>query len=175
MSTTEPAVAPSLKQLALGDLNHELGTTRKLLERVPEEHLDWKPHEKSMTLGGLALHVATIVYWITRTVQNDSFDIATIRRNPPPTSKQEILDAFQEKVDEMRRALESADDAVLMRPWQLRRGEQVLQTMPTLAVIRGMAISHMIHHRGQLSVYLRLLNVPLPPMYGPTADEQPTW
>ena len=175
MSSTEPVLAPSLKQLALGDLNHELSTTRRLLERVPEEHLEWKPHEKSMTLGVLAQHVATIVYWITRTVQSDYFDIATIRRNPPPTTKQQILDAFQEKVDEMRHALDTADDATLMRPWQLRRGEQVLQTMPTLAVIRSMAINHMVHHRGQLSVYLRLLNVPLPPMYGPTADEQPNF
>lgn len=175
MTVTEPAVAPSLKQLALGDLNHELGITRKLLERVPEEHLEWRPHEKSMTLGGLALHVGTIVHWVTRTVESDHFDIATIRRNPPPTAKQEILDAFQAKVDEMRRTLESADDAVLMRPWQLRRGEQVLQTMPTLAVIRTMAVSHMIHHRGQLSVYLRLLGVPLPAMYGPSADEQPNF
>ncbi len=175
MSTTEPIVAPSLKQLALGDLNHELGITRKLLERVPEEHLEWKPHEKSMTLGRLALHVATIIYWVTRTVENDHLDLATLQGNPPPTSRQQILDAFQEKVDEMRRTLESADDAVLMRPWQLRRGEQVLQTMPTLAVVRGMAINHMIHHRGQLSVYLRLLNVPLPAMYGPSADEQPSF
>jgi uncharacterized damage-inducible protein DinB len=174
MSTIE-TTSPSLKQLALGDLNHELNTTRKLLERVPEAHLDWKPHEKSMTLGGLALHVATIPYWLTRVLSADHFDLATAGRNPPPTSRQEILDAFEERVAAMRQLLDAADDAALTRTWQLRRGEQVLQTMPRVAVIRAMGINHMVHHRAQLSVYLRMLDVPLPPMYGPTADEQPNF
>lgn len=173
MSITE--TAPSLKQLALGDLNHELNTTRKLLERVPEAHLDWKPHEKSMSLGGLALHVATIPYWLTRVLSADFFDLAGATRNPPPTRVQQILDAFEERVAEMRRLLDASDDAALTAPWQLRRGEQVLQTMPRLAVIRTMAINHLIHHRAQLGVYLRLLDVPLPAMYGPSADEQPTF
>jgi uncharacterized damage-inducible protein DinB len=175
MSVSEASTSPSLKQLALGDLNHELTTTRKLLERVPEAHLDWKPHEKSMTLGGLALHVATIPFWAKRILEADFFDITTAGRNPPPTTLREILDAFEERVDGMRHALDATDDAMLTRPWQLRRGEQVLQTMPKLAVIRTMALNHMVHHRAQLSVYLRLLDVPLPPMYGPTADEQPAW
>ena len=174
MSTIE-ATSPSLKQLALGDLNHELNTTRKLLERVPEPHLGWKPHEKSMTLGGLALHVATIPFWLSRVLAADSFDLATATRNPPPNSLQEILDAFEDRVQSMRQALDAADDAALTRPWQLKRGEHVLQTMPRVAVIRAMCINHMIHHRAQLSVYLRMLDVPLPPMYGPTADEQPTF
>ena len=173
MSITE--TAPSLKQLALGDLNRELTTTRKLLERVPEAHLDWKPHEKSFSLGALALHVATIPYWITRVLEADFFDLASATRNTPAASTQEILDAFEDRVAHMRQALDAADDAALTRTWQLRRGEQVLQTMPRLAVIRGMAISHMIHHRAQLSVYLRMLDVPLPAMYGPSADEQPTF
>ena len=173
MSITE--TAPSLKQLALGDLNHELNTTRKLLERVPEAHLDWKPHDRSMTLGGLALHVATIPFWVSRVLGADFFDIAAVGRNPPPTRLQDILDAFEERVAGMRQALDAADDAALTQPWQLRRGEQVLQTMPRVAVIRAMGINHMVHHRAQLSVYLRLLDVPLPPMYGPTADEQPSW
>lgn len=175
MSTLEATTSPSLKQLALGDLNHELNTTRKLLERVPEPHLGWKPHEKSMTLGGLALHVATIPFWMSRVLAADSFDLATATRNPPPNSLQEILDAFEDRVQSMRQALDAADDAALTRPWQLKRGEQVLQTMPRVAVIRAMCINHMIHHRAQLSVYLRMLDVPLPPMYGPTADEQPTF
>jgi uncharacterized damage-inducible protein DinB len=171
MSTTEATTRPSLKQLALGDINHELNTTRKLLERVPEAHLDWKPHEKSMTLGGLALHVATIPYWLTRVLNADFFDLATATRNPPPTSVREILDALEERTAGMRQALDAADDASLTHPWQLRRGEQVLQTMPRLAVIRTMCINHMIHHRAQLCVYLRLLDVPVPQVYGPSADE----
>lgn len=175
MSAAEASTSPSLKQLALGDLNHELNTTRKLLERVPEAHLDWKPHDRSMTLGGLALHVATIPFWVSRVLSADFFDLATAGRNPPPTGLQEILDAFEERVAGMRQALDAADDATLTQPWQLRRGEQVLQTMPRVAVIRAMGINHMVHHRAQLSVYLRLLDVPLPPMYGPTADEQPVF
>jgi uncharacterized damage-inducible protein DinB len=175
MSVAEATTSPSLKQLALGDLNHELNTTRKLLERVPEAHLDWKPHEKSMTLGGLALHVATIPYWLIRVLEADFFDLTTAGRNPPPTTVKEILDAFEERVAAMRQALDSTDDAALTQPWQLRRGEQVLQTMPRVAVIRAMGINHMVHHRAQLSVYLRMLDVPLPPMYGPTADEQPSF
>ena len=108
MSITEATTRPSLKQLALGDINHELSTTRKLLERVPEAHLDWKPHEKSMTLGGLALHVATIPFWLTRVLGADFFDLATATRNPPPTSVQEILDAFEDRVSAMRQALDAA-------------------------------------------------------------------
>jgi len=175
MSTTESATRPSLKQLALGDLNHELGLTRTLLERVPDAHLAWKPHEKSMALGGLALHIATIPQWLTRILEADFFDIATATRNPPPNSLQDILDAFEDRVATMRQALDAADDAALTRPWQLRRGEQVLQSMPRLAVIRTMALSHLIHHRAQLGVYLRMLDVPLPAMYGPSADEQPSF
>lgn len=173
MSITE--TAPSLKQLALGDLNHELGLTRKMLERVPEGQLEWRPHEKSMTLGGLAMHIATIPYWLIRILEADFFDVSNVTRNPPPGSAQEILDAFEERVASMRRALDAADDAALVKVWQLRRGDQVMQSMPRVAIIRAMGISHMIHHRAQLGVYLRLLDVPLPPIYGPSADEQPSF
>ena len=175
MSTTEAGAAPSLKAIALGDLEHELANSRAMLERVPDDRLDWKPHEKSFSLGSLALHVARLPFWITSTVQNDFFDLATATRGTPPTSRQEILDAFEQTVAEMRAALAAADDAALLRPWELRMGEKVLQRMPKIAVIRGFGISHFIHHRGQLSVYLRLLDVPLPPIYGPTADEQPNF
>lgn len=175
MSIAESATAPSLKQIALGDLNHELNLTRTLLQRVPDGHLDWKPHEKSMTLGGLALHVATIPFWVSRILETDFFDIANTTRNPPPNSAQDILDAFDDRVARMRQALDATDDAALARTWELRRGEQVMQSMPRAAIIRAMGISHMIHHRAQLGVYLRLLNVPLPSIYGPSADEQPNF
>jgi uncharacterized damage-inducible protein DinB len=172
MSSTETTTKPSLKQLALGDLNHELGLTRKLLERVPDAHLDWKPHEKSMALGGLAQHIATIPMWVSRVLEAEFFNIAGATRNPPPTSTHEILAAFDDRVENMRQALDAADDAALSMGWQLRHGEQVLQSMPRVAVIRAMGISHMIHHRAQLGVYLRMLNIPLPAIYGPSADEQ---
>ncbi|MBW3569935.1 MAG: DinB family protein [Gemmatimonadetes bacterium] len=175
MSTTATTAAPSLRELALGDLNHEMNTTRRLLERVPDAHLDWKPHGKSMTLGGLALHVATLPSWMTHTLQNDFFDIVSVTRNAPPSGVQQILDAFEATSRALRQALDEAGDEALMRPWQLRRGEQVLMTMPRAAMLRGFGLNHIIHHRAQLSVYLRLLDVPLPPMYGPTADEQPSF
>ena len=173
--TTESPAAPTLKQAALGDLEHELRVTRTLLERVPDDRLDWKPHEKSFSLGALALHVATLPHWITHTVQHDVLDLLGLPRNEPPRSRQDILDAFDRNVAEVRTALDGADDAGLLGPWEMRMGDRVLQRMPKLAVIRSFAISHMIHHRAQLSVYLRLLDVPLPPMYGPTADEQPNF
>lgn len=175
MSTESPA-APSLKQIALGDLEHELANSRTMLERVPDDNLDWKPHPKSMTLGNLALHVASLPYWIEHTARHDAFNLATdLSRNDPPTSRQQILDAFEERTAAMRAALNELDDAALMRPWELRMGDKVLQRMPKLGVIRGMGINHFIHHRAQLGVYLRLLDIPLPPLYGPTADEQPNF
>lgn len=175
MSTESPA-APSIKQVALGDLEHELASTRTLLERVPDDHLDWKPHPRSMALGGLALHVATLPFWIEHTVGNDHIDLLSdLPRNPPPSSRQDILDAFDTRVAAMRTALEGADDATLLQPWELRMGDRVLQRMPKVAVIRGFGISHFIHHRAQLGVYLRMLDIPLPPLYGPTADEQPNF
>jgi uncharacterized damage-inducible protein DinB len=174
MSTEAPAT-PSLKQLALGDLEHELANNRAVLERVPDGKLDWKPHPKSFSLGELAIHVARLPYWITSTLRADFFDLTGIGHNPGPTSRQDILDAFDETAAEMRAALEATDDAALLRMWELRMGEKVLQRMPKLAVVRGFGISHFVHHRGQLTVYLRLLDVPLPPLYGPTADEQPNF
>lgn len=175
MSTTEAAAMPSLKATALGDLEHELRVTRSLLERVPDDRLDWKPHEKSFSLGSLAAHVANLPYWITSTLQSDFFDLTGVTHRAPVADRAELLELFEQRAAEARAALAAVDDADLLRPWELRMGEKVLQRMSRLAVIRGMGISHFIHHRGQLSVYLRLLDVPLPPMYGPSADERPSF
>jgi uncharacterized damage-inducible protein DinB len=172
MSAESPA-APSLKQVALGDLEPELQNTRTLLERVPDDNLDWKPHPRSMALGSLALHVATLPFWIEHTVETDHIDLLVMPRNAPPASRQEILDAFDQRVAAMRATLDGAGDADLLQPWELRMGEKVLQRMPKMAVIRGMGINHFIHHRAQLGVYLRMLDIPLPPLYGPSADERP--
>lgn len=172
MSTaTEPA-APSLKQLALGDLEQEVSTTRRVLERVPEEHLAWKPHDRSMALGSLALHLANLPYWGLSILQSDEFDIGQpLPRQEPPASRAEILAAFDERVSGVREALAAIDDAALAQPWTLRRGEQVMIRQPRVVALRTMALSHSAHHRGQLSVYLRLLGVPVPSIYGPSADE----
>jgi uncharacterized damage-inducible protein DinB len=175
MSITESTIAPSLKTLALGDLEHELANSRALLERVPDGKLDWKPHEKSFSLGALALHVARLPYWITNTLQNDFFDLAAAPRNAPATTRQEILDAFEQTAAEMWQAMNATGDEDLLRDWELRMGDKVMMRMRKIDVVRRMGISHFIHHRGQLTVYLRLLDVPLPPLYGPTADERPNF
>lgn len=174
MSAESPA-APSVQQLALGDLDAELKRTRTLLERVPDHDLDWKPHPKSMALGSLALHVATLPFWIETVASTDYLDLAGMAHNAPPSSRQDVLDAFDVRVAAMRAALDRADDATLLGTWELRMGDTVMMRMPRVSMIREMGINHFIHHRAQLGVYLRLLDVPLPPMYGPSADERPNF
>ena len=155
------------------DLEFELGLTRKVLERLPEQQFAWKPHEKSMHLGQLAAHVANLVNWLALAIERDEFDLAA---NPPPdrrgpTTNAELLATFDKNVAAARAAFAKLDDASLDRPWTLRMGERVIKTLPRRSVIRIMSLSHMIHHRAQLLVYLRLLNVPVPGVYGPSADE----
>jgi uncharacterized damage-inducible protein DinB len=164
---------PSLKGIAFGDLEQELATTRRVLERVPEDRLDWTPHPKSMSLGKLAMHVATLPFYGETLVQSDEFDFATTSSPniEGVTSRAELLETFETRVAALREALARTEDTALGEPWTLRNGEHVIFTLPRLAVMRGMMISHMIHHRAQLGVYLRLLDVPVPSMYGPSADE----
>lgn len=170
-TTTAPS---SLKQVAIGDLEHELGQTRRVLERVPDERFAWKPHPKSWSLGSLATHLANLPHWTVAVLAADSFDLATIPPPDPagaPKSRDEVLRRFDDNVAEVRRALEAADDEALGRTWTLRKGEHVVMSMPRAAAIRAVGISHIIHHRGQMTVYLRLLDVPVPGLYGPSADE----
>ena len=165
---------PSLKQIALGDVNHELALTRRVLERVPDEHLPWKPHEKSMSLGALASHLSTIAGYGTRTLETDEFNFA--EAGPPnreAAGRDELLSRFDDGVAAFRAAWESVDEADLSRTWTLRNGDHVIISQPKLAVLRALVISHMIHHRAQLGVYLRLLDQPVPSTYGPSADEAP--
>lgn len=169
---TDTASAPSLKQLALGDLDHELETTRRVLERVPEQHLDWKPHAKSFSLGQLATHLTQIPYWVTITLTQDELDAAATPRIEPPATVEELMRRFDENAAGARESMANADESTFGQSWTLRAGDHVILSMPRLAVLRSFCISHMVHHRGQMSVYLRLLDVPVPSIYGPTADEQ---
>ncbi len=157
----------------LMEFDRECSTTRKLLERVPDEKLDWKPHEKSMTLGRLAFHLASLPHWIGGSVLLDGFDLASAAPPPPPDKASEILAAFDAAVRQAKEAMAQLDDAKAMGEWKLSKGPVTFLSMPRLALVRTILMNHSYHHRGQLSVYLRLLNVPLPPMYGPTADENP--
>jgi uncharacterized damage-inducible protein DinB len=165
----------AIKDGLLWEYDHEMGTTRRVLERVPEAELEWKPHEKSMTMGQLAGHIANIPYWCSATIATQVLDLDTAgdeARPKPPASTAELLARFDSRVAAARTALEGCGDSEMSAYWTLKVGGQELFTMPRIAAIRSFVMNHLIHHRGQLSVYLRLKNVPLPPIYGPTADEQ---
>lgn len=155
----------------LPEFDREIATTRKLLERLPEDKLAWKPHEKSMTLGQLAAHVATLPMWGSVTLTRDEFDLAQSAERPPMNTRAEILSAFDRLAGETRAALRERTDGELLAPWTLRRAEETVFSMPKAMVWRGFVLNHLIHHRGQLSVYLRMQDVPLPAIYGPSADE----
>jgi uncharacterized damage-inducible protein DinB len=161
-----------MTQLAvpIAEFDQEMASTRRLLERVPTEQGPWKPHAKSFPLGHLAQLVASIPGWITRTLRETSLDLAAGEGYAfHPTEV--LLATFDKNVREARDALVSVVGNELVVPWSLKNGTQTLMTMPRADVTR-MHLSHLIHHRGQLTVYLRLLDVPLPSIYGPTADEK---
>ena len=157
-------------------LEHELYGARMMIERVPENQFDWKPHEKSFTLIGLASHVANLLYWMTTIAREDSFDVgANPNSASMPENRQELIDLFDANADQLYVALDNINDTDLGDNWQLMHGDNVLIDEPRISVFYKMGLNHLIHHRGQLSVYLRMLDVPVPPTYGPTADEQATF
>jgi uncharacterized damage-inducible protein DinB len=161
----------SIKDGLLADFDHEMGTTRRLLERLPDDRLSWKPHPRSMTLGGLATHLSNIPNWGGTILNDPSFDLAGA---PPPlaekTSRAEILAAFDE-VCRRTRAMMDRTDAEYQGLWTLKRGGVQMFSVPRVAAFRSFVLHHVIHHRGQLSVYLRMNEVPIPAIYGPSADE----
>lgn len=155
------------------ELKHEAENTRKMISRLPADKFTWKPHEKSKGLFDLARHIVGIPVWVGRAIEANEYDFA---KNPPKPGEvvhdvKGLLEMYDKNIALAIKHIEGASDEHLMRPWTLRQGDKVYFTMPTVAVIRDFAFSHTIHHRGQLSVYLRLLNVPVPGMYGPSADE----
>ncbi|HEX6134434.1 MAG TPA: DinB family protein [Longimicrobiales bacterium] len=156
--------------IPLKEYDQEMASTRRLLERVPSEHAQWKPHEKSFALGHLAQLVSWMPGWIGRSLRDPFIDLAGGGGYSFETTDT-LLRQFDENVARSRKDLESVTGAALDEPWSLRMGEQVLFTAPRGEVVRG-HLSHLIHHRGQLTVYLRLLDVALPQIYGPTADEK---
>lgn len=160
-----------MKDGLLAEYDHEMGTTRRLLERVPDARLAWKPHDRSMAFGELATHLANLSTWGSWILQGPSFDLA----EAPPhltarTSGADILSFFDGNRSATR-ALMDQGDAEYMAPWSLKRGGQEMFTLPRISAFRSFVINHTIHHRGQLSVYLRLNDIAVPPIYGPTADE----
>jgi uncharacterized damage-inducible protein DinB len=164
-------VRMAIKDALLADYDHEMGTTRKLLERLPDDKLAWKPHHKSMSLGGLATHLSHIPQWAGTILNEPFFDLAAAPPNQPEkTSRAEILAAFDE-IRARARAWMDKSDAEYSSPWTLKRGGQQVFSVPRVSAFRSFVLHHIIHHRGQLSVYLRLNDVPVPAIYGPSADE----
>ncbi len=154
----------------LSEIDREGASTLKMIERVPAEQLEWRPHVKSMSLGQLAWHIATIPKRIMAMLDAGEFDISTARPGPAAAGP-DIVGEFKRNLDDIRARVKTFDDDTIRQPFTLRRGDQVLQNMPKIAVLRNIYLNHTIHHRGQLSVYLRILDVPLPAIYGTSADE----
>jgi len=163
----------AIKEALLPEYDHEMKTARRLLERVPLHQAQWKPHAKSMSMGDLATHLVEIPGWVGSIVNAPSHDMAAAGEHVSPAfaSTAELLAAFDENVANARAAIDSKSDAEMMESWSLKKGEAVLMTMPKVAVLRGFLLSHLIHHRGQLSVYIRMHDVPVPSIYGPSADD----
>jgi uncharacterized damage-inducible protein DinB len=162
----------ALAEAFAAELTHEAATTRRVLERVPEEHLGWKPHEKSMSLGQLAYHIASLPEGIAKLLTNLSAEVPFVPL-PEQTSVAEILATLERTVPIAAAQLIAWGDAGLHESWRMTREGQTLMEMPRLVMVRNVMLNHWYHHRGQLTVYLRLLEVPLPSVYGPTADETP--
>jgi uncharacterized damage-inducible protein DinB len=163
----------TIAEMLLPEFDQEMATTRRVLERVPDDKLAWKPHAKSFSMGDLASHVANMIKWAEDTMDKTEFDIATVtpeEMNKAAKSREELLSWFDANSAAARKALEKSD-ADYGVPWSLKRGPAVMFTMPRYTCIRSFVLNHVIHHRAQLSVYLRLNNIPVPSMYGPSADE----
>jgi uncharacterized damage-inducible protein DinB len=160
-----------LKDTLLTEFDHEMGTTRRLLERIPDDKFDWKPHDKSMSLGGLATHLSNLPNWGTTILNDASYDLAA---GPPhltaAASRVDVLAHFDAATATTRTALDKSDSE-LAAQWKLKRGDQEMFSLPRAAAFRTFVLYHVVHHRGQLSVYLRLNDVSVPSIYGPTADE----
>jgi uncharacterized damage-inducible protein DinB len=165
----------AIRDAFLPEFEHEMSTTRKTLERVPEDKLSWKPHNTSMEMGRLAGHIAEMAGFAAATFQGDSFDFQPAGAPPMKptvmTSRQQILGTFDKNVADARAAISKASDEDLQKVWTLLNGGKTFFAMPRIQVLRGMILNHVIHHRGQLSVYLRMNQVPIPSIYGPSGDE----
>ena len=157
----------------LEELENEAAATRRLLERVPNDKMGWRPHEKSMTLGQLAMHIAILPASIAKVALQPEFDISTVVPRPQASSSAELLSALEQSVAEAKKLLGGMDESRLAEKWRMMSGEREVFAIPRAAFLRSVMLNHWYHHRGQLTVYLRENDVPLPSTYGDTADENP--
>ena len=164
-----------IRESFLPEFDHEMATTRRVLEHVSEYKLAWRPHEKSFSLGGLATHMADLCDWGSQTLTGDSIDIEPNgipwKPNPEVTSLVELLERFDKSSSAMRALLAQASDESLLGMWSLLKNGQTMMTMPRVVVVRTWILNHLVHHRGQMSVYLRLTGSTVPSIYGPSADD----
>lgn len=164
----------TIAQGLIGEFDHEAATTRRLLELIPDADAGWRPHPKSYPLGDLAAHIANLFAWATSTLESSEFDMAPV--DGPAwvprgyEGREALLATFDAAVATARECLLRMDDDAMMEEWRLLKGGEVMMAMPRVAVMRTFILNHLIHHRGQLTVYLRLRDIPLPSVYGPTAD-----
>ena len=173
MSAGQKEQVMTLGQILMAELKHEAVSTRKMLERIPAGKLAWKPHEKSMSLEQLAGHIVNMFSWTNVTLKQDELDFAKSDYKPKAYREaSELVADFDKNIEDAVETLSNISNEEMAQTWTMRNGEQIYFTMPRTAVMRTFVMNHIIHHRGQLSVYLRLLDVPLPSVYGPTADEQ---
>lgn len=165
-----------LSESLLPEFDQEMAYSRKTLERVPDDRLGWKPHEKSMTMGRLASHLSETPGWTLPTLEKDALDMAPPGAPPHQPvilgSRKEMLEMFDKEVASARAAIVDASDQHLLKPWSLLMGGKTILTLPRITVLRTWVMNHSIHHRAQLGVYLRLNNIPVPAIYGPSADEK---
>ena len=161
----------SISTALLPEYDHEMATTRKTLERVPTEKFDFAPHAKSMTTALLVSHLCHIPYWAVMTIGQSALDLATNPPMAPVATQASALAEFDKNVAAGRTAIADCSDETWMQPWSLKMGDKTLMTMPKIAVMRTWVMNHNVHHRAQMGVYLRLLDLPVPSIYGPSADE----
>ncbi len=166
----------TIAESILPEFDQEMASTRKMLERVPDDKLDWKAHPKSNTIGWVSAHLAEIPGWVEGTLTKDFWDInppdGEPYRTPKAESRQQILEVFDTNVAAAHKAIAAASDVEFMKEWSLLSGGQTYFTMPRIAVIRSFVLNHTIHHRAYLGSYLRLNDIPIPGMYGPSGDEE---
>jgi uncharacterized damage-inducible protein DinB len=162
-----------IAQALLPEFDYEMATTRKMIERFPEDKVEWRPHDTCMTLGRLAGHMSELAGWVVPTVNQDELVLDPSYEPNVMKSRAETLKQFDENVKSSRAAIAGASDETLMRPWSLVAGGKTVMTMPKVAVLRSFVMNHMIHHRGQLAAFYRIAGVPIPSIYGPSKDEKP--
>lgn len=172
MSSSTGVSSNNISAALIAEIEHEAAVTRTCLERIPAEKFDWKPHEKSMAFGRLASHIAEMFSWTSSTMEHAELDFSKMDYKPfEPKTTEELVEFLDKNVAEAITALKSSPDERFMENWTMRNAEQVYFTMPKIAVMRSFVMNHIVHHRGQLSVYLRLNDIAVPSIYGPSADE----